>query len=424
MHAFQIWRIVQLGIKSLMLHKLRTSLTVLGIVFGVCSVIAMLAIGEGSKAEALEQIRQLGSHNILIRSVKPTEDRNTSTTTRSMVLAYGLQYEDAERLATTIPTVDVVVPVRRVFQEFRNAYYKSVGYLLATVPWYYSSQPDQKLYGRYLSYTDMHDREPVAVVSLALARTLFPGEDPIGKTLKAGQDYFTIVGVLEGKLSSTGKEPSEEGLEYFVHVPLTTSMERIGEYDIQMSAGSRNAEQVQLHQLSVVVKNMDEVLETANTVRHLLKSTHKKEDYEVIVPLELLRQAEATKRLYNIVLGSIAAISLLVGGIGIMNIMLASITERTREIGIRRALGAKRRHIVIQFLVETVVLSAGGGIIGVVVGVIIPALVSHFAQMKTIVTPSSLILAFTISAGIGVVFGVYPATRAANMDPIQALRHE
>ncbi|MBE7560256.1 ABC transporter permease [bacterium] len=424
MHAFQLWRIVQLGVKSLLLHKLRTFLTVLGIVFGVCSVIAMLAIGEGSKAEALEQIRQLGSHNILIRSVKPSEDRSASTTTRSMVLAYGLEYEDAERLATTIPSVDVVVPVRRVLQEFRNATFKTTGYLVATVPWYYSSQPHQRLYGRYLSYNDMHERKPVAVLSLSMARALFPGEDPIGETVKAGEHYFEVVGVLEGKLAATGKETSQESLEYFAHVPLTTSIERIGEYDIQTSAGSRNAEQVQLHQLTVVVKNSEEVLGTANIVRHLLKSTHKKEDYEVIVPLELLRQAEATKRLYNIVLGSIAAISLLVGGIGIMNIMLASITERTREIGIRRALGAKRRHIVVQFLVETVVLSAGGGIIGVIVGIIIPALVTYFAQMKTIVTPASLILAFTISAGIGVVFGVYPATRAANMDPIQALRHE
>jgi putative ABC transport system permease protein len=169
---------------------------------------------------------------------------------------------------------------------------------------------------------------------------------------------------------------------------------------------------------------VDQVVETAAVIRQALQRFHTKQDYEMVVPLELLQRAKQIKRTYDIVLGSIAAISLLVGGIGIMNIMLASITERTREIGIRRALGAKRKHIIMQFLTETVLLSVSGGVLGIIVGVIIPALVEHFAEMKTIVTLSSLIVAFTISALIGVIFGLYPAYRAANMDPIEALRHE
>jgi putative ABC transport system permease protein len=183
-------------------------------------------------------------------------------------------------------------------------------------------------------------------------------------------------------------------------------------------------EEVQLHEIIVEVEHAENVPMVAAACREMLSREHDQQDYEVVVPLELLLRAEETKRIFNIVLGSIAGISLLVGGIGIMNVMLATVTERTREIGIRRALGAKRRHIVTQFLVETVVLSVGGGILGIILGLLIPIAVEHFAEMRTIVTPGAPLLAFGISAGIGVVFGLYPAWRAANMDPVEALRHE
>jgi putative ABC transport system permease protein len=183
-------------------------------------------------------------------------------------------------------------------------------------------------------------------------------------------------------------------------------------------------ERVQLHGVIIKVANLEQVVSTSEVVRRLLRHFHKKEDYEIVVPLELLREAERTKRIFNIVLGSIAAISLLVGGIGIMNIMLATVTERTREIGIRRALGAKRRDIILQFVSETVVLAASGGLIGIALGISIPFFITHFSQMATIVAWWSPFLAFCISGAIGVIFGIYPAYRAANMDPIEALRHE
>jgi putative ABC transport system permease protein len=189
-------------------------------------------------------------------------------------------------------------------------------------------------------------------------------------------------------------------------------------------SGSIEAERVELHELTVKVAALQEVASAADAIKAVMQRTHPKMDYQIVVPLELLKRAERTKQIFNIVLGSIAAISLLVGGIGIMNIMLASVTERTREIGIRRALGARRRDIVIQFLVETVILSGAGGILGVVLGVIIPFVVSHAAGMRTIVTFWSPVVAFTISALVGVVFGIYPALRAAKMDPVEALRHE
>ena len=213
-------------------------------------------------------------------------------------------------------------------------------------------------------------------------------------------------------------------LDNNLYIPLSTSRTRFGEVLIRRSAGSFEAEEVQLHQVTVQMRDLDAVETADPQIEALLTRFHDQNDFETVVPLQLLRQAERTKQIFNIVLGSIAAISLLVGGIGIMNIMLATVTERTREIGIRRALGAKRRDITRQFLVETVVLSVGGGLIGVVVGVATPILVSQLTDMKTIITVWSVVLAFCISGGVGIVFGLYPARSAARLDPIEALRHE
>src|SRR5216110_1337871 len=207
-------------------------------------------------------------------------------------------------------------------------------------------------------------------------------------------------------------------------IPLETAKTRYGEILRKVRSGSFEQERVQLHELTVKVATPEQVPAVADAIKEVMERNHKKKDYDILVPLELLKRAERTKQIFNIVLGSIAAISLLVGGIGIMNIMLASVTERTREIGIRRALGAKRRDIITQFLVETVLLSGAGGVMGVLLGITIPWFVSHFAGMKTIITFWSPVVAFTISALVGVVFGLYPARRAAQMDPVEALRHE
>jgi putative ABC transport system permease protein len=264
----------------------------------------------------------------------------------------------------------------------------------------------------------------VCVLSDTVANYLFPVDSPLGKTVKIGADYYTVVGVLLSRVrqqsdaAPAGKSTAE------VFIPLETGRKWYGTMQVKMRAGSREMEEVELHEIVVEVADPKHVPMVAAASREMLRRNHKQADYEDIVPLELLLRAEETKRIFNIVLGSIASISLLVGGIGIMNVMLATVTERTREIGIRRALGAKRRHIVTQFLVETVVLSVGGGLFGVALGLLVPALVEHFAEMRTIITPSAPIVAFAISAGIGVVFGIYPAWRAANMDPVEALRHE
>jgi putative ABC transport system permease protein len=208
------------------------------------------------------------------------------------------------------------------------------------------------------------------------------------------------------------------------YIPLNVARERYGDMTVRRAAGSQDREFVELHQILVQVEFEEEVESAASAVEAVLKRFHKRNDYRISVPLALLREAEATKRTFNIVLGSIAGISLLVGGIGIMNIMLASVTERTREIGIRRAIGAKRRQIVGQFLIETVVLSTIGGLIGICVGVLLPWLITTFTEMTTIVPAYGIVLSLGISVGVGVIFGLYPAVRAARLDPIVALRHE
>jgi len=431
MLTVQFLSTVRLGIKSLKLHKLRSVLTMLGIIFGVCSVIAMLAIGEGASYEAQEAIKRLGSNNILIRSLKPPEQARQQQSgggPRGMELKYGLTYEDSVRLLATIPGVLRVLPMRIIRENVRFERNEVPCQVVGTLPFYSEVAGAAVVSGRFLAYFDEQRGENVCVITTGLARRLFPSQNPLQHVVKIDAFYYRVIGIVQERSqpeqrSQAGKMEGQP-LDNNVYIPLSTSRTRFGDVLIRRSAGSYEAEEVQLHQITVQMRDLPAV-ETADAqVRTLLKRFHDQNDYELIVPLELLRQAEQTKRRFNIVLGSIAAISLLVGGIGIMNIMLASVTERTREIGVRRALGAKRRHITMQFLVETVVLSVGGGLIGVLIGFVVPSLVTHFTHMKTIITVWSVVVAFGISGAVGVLFGLYPASAAARLDPIEALRHE
>ena len=420
-------RIVQLGIKSLLLHKMRSGLTMLGIIFGVCSVIAMLAIGEGASYEAQEAIKKLGSSNIILRSLKPAQDSKMSSAGRSFISEYGLTYADVSRL-DTIPGIQRLLPVRIIRDDIRFNSISLPAQIIGTHPIYAEMSGVDLVRGRFLSDTDEARQNNVCVLTLGLAANLFPYQDPLEQDVKIGADYFSVVGLIRER-SSGDKRPQSgqmEGqpLDNNVYLPLATTRGRFGETIVRRSAGSYEAEKVQLHQVTVQFHDVEDVEVAVPQIEQMLRRFHPKRDYELIVPLQLLRQAEQTKRIFNIVLGSIAAISLVVGGIGIMNIMLATVTERTREIGIRRALGAKKQDITTQFLVETVVLSVGGGLIGVVVGVVTPLLVSQLTDMKTIITPWSVLIAFGISGAVGIVFGLYPASRAASLDPIEALRHE
>ncbi len=434
MFVFRLKRTAKLGIKSLWMHKLRSTLTTLGIIFGVSSVIAMLAIGEGASRATQEQIARLGSRNIIIKTVSPPEDKEVSGQNQSM-REYGLTYLDAERFRDSMPNVEVVVPSRRLPQQawYRNR--KVAVEVIGTVPWYPDISPIQLKSGRFLGSIDMHHKQAVCVIDENVVKELFVFDDPLDQNVKIQGDYYRVIGIVSPEdLGPAGKslesdEPKPKGQgganAGSIYIPLTTVKNRFGETSMQYSGSSgRSIERVELQEITVKVGAMNEVLPTRDILETLLNRFHKKDDYQVVVPLELLKQAKQTQRIFSIVLGSIAAISLLVGGIGIMNIMLATVSERTREIGIRRALGARKRDIVLQFLSETLLLTLLGGILGISLGSLVPFLVTRFGHMPTVITGGSLLLAFGISGMIGVIFGLYPAYRAANMDPIQSLRHE
>lgn len=419
-------RAIRLGFKSLWLHRLRSLLTMLGMVFGVSSVIAMLAVGEGASFEAQQRIRQQGSHNIILTSVKPPEDDQGSQG-RTRMIEYGLTYKDLQRIRATIPTIDVVVPGKIFRKKVWNVGYRTDCDIFGTVPWYPTMRNHPLKVGRFFTSEEMDSRAGVCVLGAELVNELFPREAALGKSIRIESDYYRVIGIMESLgmgLTDDGGKGARQESKHRVFIPMTRVTSQFGEIMVKRGSGSEEIERVELHELTVSVKDLAKVVETSRIIEDLLDLYHDKEDYEMKVPLSLLKDAEETARNFNIVLGAIAAISLLVGGIGIMNIMLASVTERTREIGIRRALGAKKRDIIVQFLVETVILAGTGGAIGVALGVAIPFFIEMLADMETIVRFWSPVLAFCISAMVGVVFGIYPALRAANMDPVEALRHE
>ena len=428
--------IIRLGVRNLLLHKLRSFLTMLGTILGVASVIAMLAVGEGSKRHAVEQIRKLGASNVIVRSVKPeTRSKNaaaSSSTTQqnrtARVLRYGLKYADWRLLEKAVPTAERIVPLvlLRKTAQFGGRRMSNAR-VLGTTPEFGELKDTRIWRGRFLRLEDLETSANVVVLGFGAARKLFGFSDPLHQSVLIGRGAFRVVGVVRPEASAQSN-PGGVGIDDLndeLYIPLTAARNRFGELQRIERAGGRDYEQIQLSEITLSVKDESQVSETAAMVRRLLAAAHPSQlDFEVQVPLELLHQAQREKRVWNMVLGSIAGISLLVGGIGIMNIMLATVTERTREIGIRRALGARRRDVISQFLAETTVLSTLGGTIGIVLGAAIPWAVTRLFEIETVVTWWSVALAFGISVVTGIVFGVYPARRAAWMDPIEALRHQ
>jgi putative ABC transport system permease protein len=412
---------VRLGIKTLLLHKMRSILTMLGMVFGVGAVIAMLAVGEGASREALDQIKKLGSQNIIITSQKPVEQSGGSMRVRMNI--YGLVYDDVARIQQSFQHVNRTVPAKLIRGQGRVGGRSLELRLVGTTPDWFDLVARQRIAGRTMSDRDMEQNSNIVILTEHGVRKLLMGKNPIGSQVLINSGYFTVVGIIKSESTQSGSMQTPDQ-EIDAYIPLNVAIERFGDITVTRSSGSQNREQVELHQLIVQVDSIKNVESTAAAIDRMLENNHPKKDYRTSVPLALLRQAESTQRTFNIVLGSIAGISLLIGGIGIMNIMLASVTERTREIGIRRAIGARRKQIIGQFLIETVVLSVAGGFIGIGIGVLIPWLITIFADMPTAVTMWSVLLSVVISVGIGIVFGMYPAMRAANLDPIVALRHE
>ncbi len=406
----------------------------LGIIFGVCSVIAMLAIGEGASQAAQDSISRLGSMNLIIETIEPVTEKKDNEQQKSRLNQYGLTYKDAEAIESTIPGVEVIVPVRELDCKARYKNRIVAVKVLGTIPWYPTISIINIICGRFLSSIDLHQESTVCVIDEQVVSSLFGFDHPVGRDIHIQGHVYRIIGVVgsapvtdingNGDASSSKNKGNSEEVG-FIYIPISTSRSRFSEIQYSYSSGSSSYKKVELQKITVKVQSIDHVVPMRNVIDGLLSRMHEnKQDYRIVVPLELLRQAKTSQRIFSVVLGSIAAISLIVGGIGIMNIMLATVSERTREIGIRRALGAKKRDIIIQFLSESLIMTLSGGLLGIVVGFLLPLMVSHFANMPTIITYRSLILAFGISGAVGVIFGLYPAYRAAGMDPIESLRHE
>ncbi|CAN5768380.1 ABC transporter permease [soil metagenome] len=439
-----IFEIVKLGLSNIRRHALRSLLTALGIIFGVSAVITNAAIGEGSKRAALSQLEALGARNIIIRSVKPAESNQASGRQTGWTTRYGITRPDLAALRAEFSDAEAIVPLKAVGGQVLRESKRQTSQAFGTTPDLLKAANLRVARGRYLSQEDLDERAMLCVIGAEVAKQMFPFDDPIGQTLGIDAKRLKVIGVLEpvGLSGGAGAALVGRDLNQDVHLPITTADEVFGDSVMRRSSGSMSSESVQVSEVYIVTPSREGVMMEAALATRVMDSRRPGlADVQIVVPYELLEQAKRTALTWQLVLTFIAGISLLVGGIGIMNIMLASVTERTREIGIRRALGATRRHIVWQFLVETGVLSAVGGIAGVVNGVLLSVLlgwlvpllpraplIGTYFNSKTVLptqlTLPSIVIAFTVATLTGLAFGLYPAVRASKQDPIVALRHD
>lgn len=442
---------LEIAFESLANNKLRSLLTSLGLIFGVASVIAMLAIGKGAEQEILQQIKVLGANNVIVRpSVEQqegaVEDASAQNARAAEKRPYspGLTMADARSIATTVPRVTSVSPEVVVETNAVRAGLRRTTKLVGVDRNFFTGPQNGLAEGRSFSEAHLREAAPVAIIGQAVKTKFFPGEDPVGQRIKCGRLWLTVVGVMEPR-SITDRAIENLGIRdynYDIYTPITTMLlrfedrARVTPQDVQQAEreardndeGEAPSEPVNYHQLDRLVVRVDDsryMKPVADVVSRMLERRHHAvTDYQVIIPEQLLAQEQRTQTIFNIVLAAIASISLVVGGIGIMNIMLASVMERIREIGVRRSVGATARDVVLQFLIEALTISFVGGIIGIVLGWLLSFGIEASTGIRTIVSPVAVLLAFLVSAGVGLIFGLLPAKRAAEQDPVVALRHE
>jgi ABC-type antimicrobial peptide transport system permease subunit len=438
---------IQSGLSELLSHKMRSMLTMLGVIFGVSAVIAMVSIGEGAKQEALDQIRKMGIDVVHVRRAVIAGELMDKAQDAS---PFGLKYSDAESVRTVCTYAKRVVPLREVFADVKIGEKPVTAKVVGTTPGYQEVSRSKLQAGRFLNDGDVSANRAVCVLGAAAKRELFGFDDPIGKTLKIGERIFRVVGLMEAKEVGSAKAFSAlRDLNSDIYIPITLSISDFQMYSqqavplnrftlMEMYRKLRSRQSVDKSPITEMIvqvdigdsdspmaqiENDDATVKTASVIRSVLNRQHKGiRDYEIIIPAELLRQSQQTQRIFNVVMAAIASISLLVGGIGIMNIMLATVTQRTREIGVRRCIGATRWDIVRQFMLEAMVITCFGGLIGVALGVGGARGISVYADWRTVVSTQAIIVSFGVSALVGIVFGMYPAIRAAMVDPIEALR--
>ncbi len=418
----------RLGLKSIHLHKLRSFLTALGIICGVGAVICMLSVSEGGAEAEMALIRLLGTQNVIVRSVKP--EVGSAASGGSPMVTFGLTDDDLAVLRM-VPHVKRIVPLQEVAFETRVGPLACPASVVGAQPEFFDTIHVTLACGRFLQQVDEDDAAQVCVIGDEVRRRLFAYEDPRGKLVTVmdatrGPLGFEVVGVLN-RVQTAGKpskSTADRDQNTDVYIPLTTASARYSDLRVKFTSGSIEISRCTYSDFYVQVDTIENVIPVSEMLRQAISHLHKeKQDYVIRVPLENLRLAEAEIRRRQVTLGCIAGISLLVGGIGIMNIMLATVTERTYEIGIRRALGAKRRHITAQFLMESLILSCVGGLIGVLVGWGGAHVITTSVGWPTVIHEWTILASLGLALAVGLFFGIYPAAAAARLDPIEALRH-
>lgn len=406
---------IKVALRGLIDHKFRSFLTMLGIIFGVASVIAMLSIGEGAKREAIAKYQDLGVSNIIIR------DKNLSNQELEEVRAkfsQGLSLNDASVIKEIIPGIVDVAPQAEKKSEVKYSDRSSKSTIIGITPSFIELLNYEAESGTFIS-SDHYERNlKVCVLGAGVAKKLFQTADPLGQMVKIDDQWLEVVGIMKSKalFTETVGELASRDLNSDIYVPLSTFHKR---FELEKSLSS------EIKQITVKVEDSERLVETADLVRSIINRHHyNNDDFSIVIPYELLKQEEKERRIYNILLGAIAAISLIVGGIGIMNIMLATVMERTREIGIRRAIGARKADIMSQFVTEAVAISITGGLIGVVLGVTLSLTISLFTDVNTFIRLYSVFIAFGFSVLVGISFGYLPAKSAANLKPIESIRYE
>lgn len=439
---------LKIATEAIFQNKIRSVLTSLGIIFGVASVIAMLAIGTGAESEILEKMRLLGTNNIIIkpfdkkkmdeiRKEEEAEENSSEKNAATGKFSPGFSLADVESINRIVPDIALSAPEIYLELVAINEGKKRDVNLVGVTQDYFLINNYKIIEGTGFSKISYDNSENVCIIGSSVKNKLFPTENPLGKIIKCGEQWLTVIGVVAEK--SISKENIQNlGLRDFnldVYIPIKTMLMRFNNRSLVTKAdlqrrSRRGQEQDednyhQIDKLTVSFNSSEQIKTSVEIIRRLLERRHNTvRDFEIIVPELLLEQEQSTKRIFNIVLGAIASISLIVGGIGIMNIMLASVLERTKEIGIRKAVGAKRSDILIQFLSEAVAISVSGGIIGIILGVSASIVIESLTDIKTIVSPFSVILSFFVSITVGLIFGITPAKRASEEDTIELLRYE
>jgi putative ABC transport system permease protein len=405
------------GFDNLRAHKLRSALTMLGMIFGVAAVIAMLSIGAGAQQQVIAFIQQLGVRNIIVEA---REAADPTALTRIRKVSAGLSFRDVRMIESSLSGIAGITARKRfVPAKLLPKPYGDVPVVYGVEPVYQSIGGLSFAHGRFFTEEEAASAAPVAVLGQAAAAGFFGAEDPIGRFVKVNDTWYRVIGVARPQIAVQGDTsglPSQDQ-NNLIYVPIKSAILRIED--------SRAYYKDEIDGIYISMTSEDQVAPAGILVRGLLDATHNAAgDFNIIVPAELLAQQQRTKRLFEFVMVAIASISLLVGGIGIMNIMLASVMERTREIGVRRAIGARKVDVVRQFLIETTLITVSGGAAGTLVGIALSQMIAYFAGWSTIVTVSSVVIASVVSVTVGIVFGLYPAVRAARLDPVAALHYE